>query len=171
MTEPQKGPSLPKGRISLHSMFRDSLAWRLIIPIPLALAAAIGLVWIVVPASITRNAVDEAIGAGQQTAMQFKIMRGYYSETIVNKLVKQGVVKASFDHKADDKAIPLPATMMHELTGLLAGKATTVHLFSKYPFPNRAERRLDDFQLKAWEFLVANPTQTFSREEQRDGKH
>ena len=150
--------------------FRHTLGWRLIVPIPVALAAAIALVWATVPPAITKSAVDEAIRAGLQTAAQFKIVRGYYTENVVNKLVKQGVVAATFDHKADGKAIPLPATMIHDLSELLAGKATTVNLYSAYPFPNRKERRLDEFQQQAWDFLTANPAATFSRTEERDGK-
>src|SRR5262249_2365781 len=38
------------------------------------------------------------------------------------------------------------------------------------PFPNRKERHLDEFQQQAWDFLVANPTATFAREEIRDGR-
>jgi methyl-accepting chemotaxis protein len=60
--------------------------------------------------------------------------------------------------------------MMHDLSDLLAGKATTINLFSKYPFPNRKDRRLDDFQQQAWDFLTANPAGTFARQEIRDGK-
>jgi methyl-accepting chemotaxis protein len=150
--------------------FRHTLGWRLIIPIPVALAAAIALVWAVVPPAITRSAVDEAIRSSLQTAAQFKTVRAYYTDNVVNKLVKQGVVTATFDHKAEAKAIPLPATMIHDLSDLLAGKATTVNLFSKYPFPNRKDRRLDAFQRQAWDFLTANPAATFARTEERDGK-
>jgi methyl-accepting chemotaxis protein len=150
--------------------FRHTLGWRLIIPIPVALAAAIALVWAVVPPAITRSAVDEAIRSSLQTAAQFKTVRAYYTDNVVNKLVRQGVVTATFDHKAEAKAIPLPATMIHDLSDLLAGKATTVNLFSKYPFPNRKDRRLDAFQRQAWDFLTANPAATFARTEERDGK-
>jgi methyl-accepting chemotaxis protein len=150
--------------------FRHSLGWRLIVPIPVALAAAVALVWALVPPAISRSAVEEAIRASLQTAAQFKTVRAYYTDNVVNKLVKQGLVTATFDHKSDSKAIPLPATMIHDLTDLLAGKATTMHLFSKYPFPNRKERRLDEFQQQAWDFLIANPAATFTRAETRDGK-
>ena len=156
-------------QIAWHS-FRHSLGWRLIIPIPVALAAAVLLVWAIVPPAISKSAVDEAVRSSLQTAAQFKTMRAYYTENVVNKLVKQGVVTASFDHKSDAKAIPLPATMMHDLSDLLAGKATTINLFSKYPFPNRKDRHLDDFQQQAWDFLTANPAGTFARQEIRDGK-
>jgi methyl-accepting chemotaxis protein len=149
---------------------RHTLGWRLIVPIPVALAIAIVLVWVVVPPAMTRSAVDEAIRSGLETAAQFKVVRGYYTENVVNKLKKQGLATATFDHKADAKAIPLPATMMHDLSDLLAGKATTVNLYSAYPFPNRKDRRLDEFQRQAWDFLSANPDATFSRTETRDGK-
>jgi HAMP domain-containing protein len=151
-------------------LYRHSLGWRLIVPIPMALAAAVALVWVLVPPAISRSAVAEAVRSSLQTAEQFKTMRAYYTNNVVNKLVKQGVVTASFDHKSDGKAIPLPATMMHDLSDLLAGKATTVNLYSQYPFPNRKDRRLDDFQQQAWDFLIANPAATFAREETRDGK-
>jgi hypothetical protein len=54
---------------------------------------------------------------------------------------------ATFDHQENSKAIPLPTTVMHELGGLLAGKATTVNLYSAYPFPNRRDRRFDEFNV------------------------
>jgi methyl-accepting chemotaxis protein len=149
---------------------RHTLGWRLIIPIPVALAAAIALVWALVPPAISQSAVAEAIRAGLQTAAQFKTVRAYYTDNVVNKLVKQGLVTATFDHKSESKAIPLPATLIHDLTDLLADRATTVSLYSKYPFPNRKERHLDEFQQQAWDFLSANPTATFTREETRNGK-
>ncbi len=149
---------------------RHTLGWRLIIPIPVALAAAVALVWALVPPAVTRSAVEEAIRSSLQTAAQFKTVRAYYTDNVVNKLVKQGLVSATFDHKSESKAIPLPATMIHDLADLLAGKETTVNLYSKYPFPNRKDRRLDEFQQQAWDFLSANPAATFAREETRDGK-
>jgi methyl-accepting chemotaxis protein len=127
---------------------------------PARTAGRSALVSALVPPAISESAVEEAIRASLQTAAQFKTVRAYYIENVVNKLVKQGVVTASFDHKADGKAIPLPATMMHDLSDLLAGKATTVNLYSKYPFPNRKDRALDNFQQHAWSFLSANPGAT-----------
>jgi methyl-accepting chemotaxis protein len=161
---------LSTDRQSSGRSLRHSLGWRLIVPIPVALAAAIALVWALVPPAITRSAVDEAVRAGMRTADQFKVVRGYYTENVVNKLKKQGLATATFDHKGDGKAIPLPATMIHDLSDLLAGKDTTVNLFSAYPFPNRKDRRLDAFQQEAWDFLSANPAATFSRTEEHDGK-
>jgi hypothetical protein len=66
---------------------------------------------------------------------------------------------------------PLPATLIHDLSNLLSEKDTTVGLYSKYPFPNRKDRQLDEFQQQAWDYLSANPAATFSRNEVRNGKH
>jgi len=147
-----------------------SLAWRLILPLPLTLIAAIAAIWVIVPRVVEDNATKAAILASQQVATQFKIFRTYYTESIVGKVVKESALQPSFDHKTNDKAIPLPATLMHDLSALLADKDTTVNLYSKYPFPNRKDRQLDAYQQQAWDFLVANPKATFIRNETRNGK-
>jgi methyl-accepting chemotaxis protein len=156
----------PSGR----GWFRGSLAWRLVLPIPLAIALAIGAIWVTVPRLITANAVSEAVLASRQTADQIKTFRTYYTENVVNKVVKGGAIHASFDHKTDDKAIPLPATMIQDLGNLLAKNDTTISLYSKYPFANRKDRKLDAFQQEAWDYLSTNPTATFTRQEERNGK-
>jgi methyl-accepting chemotaxis protein len=163
-------PILPASAPVCGAWFRNSLAWRLVLPIPLALVAAIALTWIVVPRLITSNAVDEAVRASEQTAEQFKTIRAYYTQSVVNKVVKTGSMQASFDHKANDKMIPLPATFVQDLSALLAEKDTTIGLYSKYPFANRKDRKLDAFQQEAWDFLSANPKATFSRSDERNGK-
>jgi methyl-accepting chemotaxis protein len=89
---------------------------------------------------------------------------------VVRKVSADGTFKASFDHKNDPKAIPLPATFLHDLSALFADKDTNVNLYSKFPFPVFKDRKLDDFQQQAWDFLVANPKQVFSRAETRGGK-
>jgi methyl-accepting chemotaxis protein len=161
------GLALPS---SGRSWFRGSLAWRLVLPIPLALAIAIVAIWAIVPRLITANAVSEAVLASRQTADQIKTFRTYYTENVVNKVVKGGIMHAAVDHKTDDKAVPLPATMIQDLGNLLAKNDTTISLYSKYPFANRKDRKLDAFQQEAWDYLRANPTATFTRQEERDGK-
>jgi methyl-accepting chemotaxis protein len=147
-----------------------SLEWRLIAPVPIIVVLAIALIWVVIPHLIAVNSTNEAIRASQQIAAQFKAIRAYYTDNVINKVVKFGILKPSVDHKSEDKTIPLPATFIHDLSALLAEKDTTISLFSKYPFPNRASRRLDAFQQEAWDFLNRNPAAVFSRNEVRNGK-
>ena len=146
------------------------LAWRLIVPIPLALIVAVALAWVVIPRVMAGNATSEAIRASEQVVAQFKLIRAYYTENVVNKLVKDGTIRPSVDHRSNDKQVPLPATMIHDLSALLAKNDTTVNLYSRYPFPNRANRQLDAFQQEAWDHLTKNPGATFARNEVRDGR-
>jgi methyl-accepting chemotaxis protein len=149
---------------------RASLAWRLLLPVPLTVVLAVGLIWLSVPRLLTSMAVNDAILNGQQVAAQFKAIRSYYTQNIVGKVVADGNFKASFDHKSNPKAIPLPATLLHDLSASLADSDTSFALYSKYPFPIFKDRKLDDFQQQAWDFLTANPKETFSRAETQDGK-
>ena len=149
---------------------RTSLAWRLVLPIPITIAAVVAAVWLIVPQIITRNVVNDAVLTSEQTVGQFKIVRTYYTENVLNKAAKTGLLKPSSDHKTNDKAIPLPATMIQDLSALLADKDTTISLYSKYPWPNRKDRQLDAFQQQAWDYLTANPKSVFTREETRNGR-
>jgi methyl-accepting chemotaxis protein len=143
----------------------------MILPIPVVVIVAIAAIWIAVPRIIAANTSDEALAASKLVATQFKIVRAYYTENVVNKIVKDGTLKASVDHKADPKAIPLPATMIHDLSGLLSKQDTALGLYSNFPFPNRKDRVLDEFQREAWAFLTKNPQETYSQNSVREGKH
>jgi methyl-accepting chemotaxis protein len=160
----------PPSEIGTGIPFRRSLAWRMILPIPLVVIIGIALIWCVVPRVVVNIATDGAITASQQIATQFKIIRTYYTENIVNKINKEGTFKPAIDHKNDAKAIPLPATMIHDLSVLLSKQDTTLNLYSGYPFPNRKDRQLDAFQQRAWDYLSNNPQGFLSQNDTRDGK-
>ena len=154
----------------MNVQLRHSLAWQMIGPIPLTVIAAIAAIWLLVPRMIAGNATDQAVLASRNIAAQFKTIREYYTENVVDKIVMEGTFKASSDHKGDAKAIPLPVTMIHDLSALLTKQDTAISLYSKFPFPNRENRQLDAFQQEAWDFLSKNPQESYSRTEMRDGK-
>jgi methyl-accepting chemotaxis protein len=149
----------------------DSIAWRLILPVPIAIMVAVVVIWLTVPRVVDNMAISDAVLANQQVAAEFKTIRTYYTENVVNKVVKGGAFQANVDHKSNDKVIPLPATFLHDLGAALKDRDTTVTLFSQFPFPDRKDRRLDEFQQQAWSFLTTHPDEIFSQSEMRDGKH
>jgi methyl-accepting chemotaxis protein len=161
--------SLPGDRAGWFAGY-NSLAWRLILPVPLTIVIAIALIWVTVPRIVASIAVNDAILANQGFAGEFKTIRAYYTENVVNKVVKDGALKASHDHKNNPKAIPIPATFVHDLSEAFKDKPTTIVLFSPFPFPGRKDRQLDAFQQQAWEFLSKNPDSIFSRTEERNGR-
>ena len=88
---------------------------------------------------------------------QFKTLRAYYVKSVINKVKGNNTgLKISYDHKTMPDAIPLPATLIHDMSELLSEKGDDkikLKLYSEYPFPNRANRKLDGFGQEALAFF------------------
>ncbi|MDH3660124.1 MAG: DUF3365 domain-containing protein, partial [Alphaproteobacteria bacterium] len=151
------------------NFWRKSLVWQLLLPVPLLVVMLVAG-WVVLPGVIKDNVVSAAIDSAQQTVSQFKTLRAYYTNNIIKKVVADGNLRPSFNHKQETDGVPLPATLIHDLSQLLAEQDTKVRLYSNFPFPNRSSRKLDDFQRDAWSFLSENPNETFVREVEEDGQ-
>lgn len=119
----------------------------------------------VVPGQLKQNTINNAIHQAEKTVLQFKTIRAYYTNNIIKTVLKSQDIRPAINHKGNNNAVPLPATMIHDLSQLLEDKGTLLNLYSKYPFPNRANRKLDDFQRRAWEYLAQNPDATYSEEQ------
>jgi methyl-accepting chemotaxis protein len=145
-----------------------SIIWKLVLPVPIAFLMFLAIAWFMIPTMVMENARDTATDAALQTANQFKVIRGYYTKNVIKKAVADGNLEPAIDHAGIANAIPLPATMIHDLSKLLAKSDTTMTLYSAFPFPGRKDRVLDDFQKSAWAFLNKNPDEVFKREETRD---
>ena len=146
-----------------------SLVWKLALPVPLALASIILAGWYFIPQWTAANAVEAAITSAAETVGQFKTIRGYYTKNIIAKVKANGTIKPAINHKGIPNTVPLPATFVHDVSKLLEKRDTKVRLYSAFPFPNRADRILDDFQTEAWANLAANPDAIFSRKVMIDG--
>lgn len=140
-----------------------SFVWKLVLPVPIALVCVILAGWLVIPQWTAKNAVDAAIKSASETVSQFKTIRGYYTKNIIAKVKANGTIKPAINHKGVPNTVPLPATFVHDISKLLEKQDTKVGLYSAYPFPNRASRKLDDFQTEAWAALNADPKAIFSR--------
>jgi methyl-accepting chemotaxis protein len=151
--------SLPKG-----------LAWKIILPVPILLLVGIVIIWVWLPNAIQKNTEESAVASATTTVNQFKIVRGYYTKNVIKKALANKSLKPSFNHKTEKNSIPLPATLIHDLSGLLSKAGTKMALFSPYPFPNRKSRKLDPFQQEAWKAINANPDAPFVKRESLDGK-
>ncbi|MDA0691679.1 MAG: methyl-accepting chemotaxis protein [Nitrospinae bacterium] len=105
---------------------------------------------------------------------QFKTLRAYYVKSVINKVKGNNTgLKISYDHKTMPDAIPLPATLIHDMSELLSEKGDDkikLKLYSEYPFPNRANRKLDGFGQEALAFFKTNPDQPFVKQENLGGQ-
>ncbi len=156
--------------LQIFAGITGDLRWKIILPVPILVMVSIAIIWFFVPRMMAQNAINETIQIGQQFVEQFKIIRGYYTKNIVKKVVANGAMTPAIDHRDNPDAIPLPATFIHDVSALLQETDTQINLYSAFPFPNRANRQLDEFQRQAWEFLSDNPAETFSRQEEHDGQ-
>lgn len=119
---------------------------------------------------VADNAREAAERSAVQTVKQFKTIRGYYTKNVIKKAKANGALKPSFNHATEPNGIPLPATLIHDLSALLAEEDTSIALYSAYPFPLRSDRVLDNFQSEAWAYLNENSTGVFTREETHGDK-
>ncbi len=105
---------------------------------------------------------------------QFKTLRAYYVKSVIKKVKGNDTgLKISYDHATMDDAIPLPATVIHDMSALLSKKGEDkikLKLYSEYPFPNRKDRTLDSFGKDAMAFFKSNPDQEFVRHENLNGQ-
>lgn len=158
-----------EGKTMLEKL-KSRLVYKIIAPMPIAAIIGIILLITFLPSAISNNAIENATDSAIQTASQFKKLRGYYTKNIISKVVADGNLRPHFNHKDDPGAIPLPATVIHELSEQLAQEDTTINLYSAFPFPNRTDRQLDSFQQDAWAYLVNNPGEIYSRQETIGGR-
>ena len=138
-------------------MFKDhSLMNRLVVPI-IALAIVLLIASnMFIASKMHQQAIDNAIDGAEINANQFKALRGYYAKNVIAKVLAASDIKPSVDHANTKGSIPLPATMIHDLSEQFSKLGTQVKLYSPYPFPNRKSRQVDKFGNKAWAALESD---------------
>ncbi len=118
---------------------------------------------IAVPYMVRNSIKSSVLEASLVSLSQFKALRGYYTVNVVKKVTSGSDLVPSFNHQGDPGKIPLPATMIHDLSKLMEKeKGVSLKLYSAYPFPNRQDRRLDSFQSSAWDAFSEYPNETVS---------
>ncbi len=148
-----------------------SIRTRILLPIVLVSCATTAVLGIFAQDVVHRNIINNSQRHAEATILQYKLLRAYYTEKVVKKIVKTGSLRVFSDHAGREDTVPLPATMIHDLSELLKTQnmGLTISLYSKFPFPNRAGRRLDAFALRAIEELNAEPGKVIVTEEKLDG--
>ena len=146
-------------------MKTNKLFYKIMWPVAALLLGAIVLLAFYVPNAVRNNVLSSTESAAVKTTDQLRILRGYYSKNVIKDVLKVDGIKPGINHANDPATIPLPATMIHDLSTLISKDGTKVSLYSAFPFPNRKQRVLTPFEQEAWEFLSNNPKEKFAREE------
>ena len=135
--------------------------------------ATIGIIIIVsvVPFVFNESTIKEATLVAENTAQQYSLLRSYYTKNIVSKLKGHADISISSDYKNKQYGIPLPATMIHELSEFSQSSGLQIKLYSAFPFPLRANRILDTFQQQAWQQLNIKPNEPYITTQLKDDRH
>lgn len=144
---------------------------KMAIPVVVIIALITLVLALFIPHQLNRTVIDGVIDNSQATVDQFKTLRKYYTQNVIKKVVASKDLSPGTDHKTSSNKVPLPATMIHDLSGLMKEKGLEIKLYSAFPFPNRSDRRLSDFERSAWDQLNRNPDQTVVSESEENGRN
>ena len=132
---------------------RSSIKNQIFLPIIVVFFLSSVVIYFFISTQIKQNIIDKSIVNATNTVQQYKALRKYYAGNVVGvvKKTSEGRVKINYDHKKRTDTIPLPATMIHDLGTIVSQQKSgmKLKLYSDFPFPNRANRVLDDFSINA----------------------
>lgn len=160
---------------NLRSVFMyKNLSIKMKIFIPVVAGSIFSIIFIAytVKSINESNMIEQSITSGKNTVDQYKKIRAYYTNKVVVPVKNAGAMKINFDHADKDDTIPLPATMIHDLSEIISanGDGMQLKLYSNYPFPNRASRKLDDFAKEALSSFDNGSTEAFTSKQTLNGK-
>jgi len=144
---------------AVRAFSKTSLSRRLLLPLlfsGLAVLFAAGAILFQV-----RNQAVKAAGlnTAKSLAQQIVTLRAFYTAEITTRAKKAGM-KLNFDFDHVDNTLPLPATLVKVLGESIAkdSPGTSIRLYSRYPFPNRAAtEKYDAFEQMALAKLEQDP--------------
>ena len=150
-----------------------SLKMKIFIPVVIGALFSIFFIAFTIKNINEENMLKQSVKSATTTVTQFKQVRAYYTKNVVVPVKKANAMKINFDHAAKADTIPLPATMIHDLSEIISSNENgmKLKLYSSYPFPNRSSRVLDSFGKDALAYFNnPNNTEAFFRNEELNGK-
>lgn len=122
------------------------------------------------PNAMRSAAIETALQSNLDLINQVKLVRTYYADTVLKRATAGGTIKPSADYRNHPNQLPLPATLVKDISELMEKNDTRLALVSPYPWPHRADRKMSPFEQSAWEAFQQDPARIVSREEVRDGQ-
>ncbi len=132
-------------------------------PIIIVAIIIIFLMVTVLPELSLKNEVQKLEKQALATTTKIRKIRNYYTSNVISKVKDVDSIHINYDHYTHKNTIPLPATLLHDLSNILPQDGIRLKMFSKYPFPNRANRILDDAEEKGLTFVEKNPSKVHTQ--------
>ncbi|MFM9966152.1 MAG: response regulator [Planctomycetaceae bacterium] len=171
---PEKSPpSTPWNRKRRWRSVSRYLSERLLLWLLPAVVIGTGLVLWLLERQVSELYRAMAFQGAIRQARTIEEVRQFYASQVVERLKQHGI-EAVHDYQANEKTIPLPATMTIEIGEQLGGKSgepgASVRLLSAFPFKHRADRKLDLFEQEAITQMQVGTGEPFWRIEKVDGR-
>ncbi|OUR72422.1 hypothetical protein A9Q76_03745 [Arcobacter sp. 31_11_sub10_T18] len=153
-------------------LFNEGIRRQIIAPMIVTMICAMIIIYSFLIYKNESNIIDSSVVFAKNNIEQYLTIRKYYTSNVINKILKYSDLEVNISLNDNPKAIPLPATMIHDLSDLLREKRSKIklNLYSNYPFPNRENRVLDKFERESLLFLEKNPKGTFYKREMYESK-
>jgi|GEM_PF-1384283 len=116
--------------------------------------------------------IQTVIKHSKNTAKQIKLTRAYYVNSVVDD-VKKYATNLTFDynHQGINGILPLPTTTIHDLSKIFSQKTgIKYNLYSQYPFTNRRDRNLTQFQKNAIRYTQESDEGIYIKRDYLDGQ-
>jgi len=141
-------------------------------PIVITTLIIVGVLALYIPYITDKNSAKTIIEHSLNAVKQIKLTRAYYVDSVVKDIKKYAPnITFSYDHKGVNGVIPLPTTVIHDLSGIFSDKTgIRYNLYSEFPFKNRADRNLTQFQREAIRFTKQSPDGVYTKRDIIDGK-
>lgn len=130
-------------------------------PITVIFSLLLAILILYIPKVTEKNLNDSIKNKAEAEMNLLKTLRAYYTEHIVKIVKKDSEINVNFDYQNKEKTIPLPATLIHDFNEILSNENKEIKLYSNYPFPNRKDRVLKDYENEALAYLINNPNEIF----------
>jgi len=141
-------------------------------PIVITTLIIVGVLALYIPYITDKNSAKTIIEHSLNAVKQIKLTRAYYVDSVVKDIKTYAPnIKFSYDHKGINGVIPLPTTVIHDLSGIFSDNTgIRYNLYSEFPFKNRADRNLTKFQREAIRFTKQSPDGVYTKRDIIDGK-
>ncbi|MCK9337504.1 MAG: DUF3365 domain-containing protein [Arcobacteraceae bacterium] len=147
---------------------------RLILPVVIVAVFIIAFLFVFIPKITEQNLIEASIRHAQVDVEKIIMTREYYTRSVVSDIKNYAPnIEFHYDHFGINGKIPFPTTTIHDLSEIFSENKNIGMIFrfySNYPFKNRADRVLDDFQKEALDFVDKNDDGIYSKRDIVDGK-
>lgn len=148
----------------------NSIAWKVMLPIITFFALVLFALIAIVPQNLEQRLLQDVEASARNSVDQLKSLRHYYTQNIVQAVVSDTDISASTKHEGINGVIPVPATFLHDISGVMSSADTQYELYSPYPFKQRQGRSLDAFAQRAWDALNKQSDATYIEHSKQNGR-